>query len=154
MRKILILLTALPMTVYGIDPSIPIWKQANLIKCTDVVSMNCASTTQDAKSSFFNGCFARNYGQTWVADFTRSQWKSLSHGPDHKPWKITGYNFDGELVQQISVGQKTIDFWLKGISPLGVFDATMRFSHFERDENGNPIGANTDIRLFNCIVQQ
>ena len=154
MRKILLLFTMLPMTVYGIDPSLPLWKQANLIKCTDVVSMRCVSTTEDGKKSLFNGCSATNFGQTWVADFTRDQWKSLSHGPDHKPWNITAYNFASENVQQISVGQQTIDFWPKEISPLGVFMAIMRFSYFEWDENRNPIGVNTDIRLFNCIVQE
>ena len=153
MKKLLLLLAMLPMTVYGIDPSIPIWKQANLIKCTGPVSLMCNSTIHGLEKSPLEGCTAWDHKQTWVADFTRDQWKSLSAGPDHIPWKITGYNFDGENVHQISVGQKIVDFWPKYISPLGVFEATMRFSYVERDENRNPIRAHTDIRLFNCIVQ-
>ena len=154
MRKLLILLTALPMTAYGIDPLLPIWEQAKRIKCTDNVDLMCNSTIFGLEKSPLEGCNPVYYKQTWVADFTRDQWKSLSHGPDHIPWKITGYNFAGKNVQQISVGQRIIDFWPSYISPLGVFDATMRFSHIERDENRNPIGAYTNIRLFNCIVQE
>ena len=137
--------------VSALDPSVPLWEQAKSVKCTQESARKCFAVDRSTGKGS-PGCLHRNYGKgdLFLADFERNQWVRV-----RSDWEraITGYNFAHDLVHQVSVGQKIMDFWVTGISQIGTFSATQRFSGISR-ENGIANGVFTNLDEFTCVVDE
>lgn len=154
MRLLFVFVITFSLQAFAIDEDVPIWEQYKAIKCEMNFYLICRATDRqlDMRGHAPDGCTKGNFGFTYIADFEKNYWQSLSHGPDHIPWPITSYNFDGKLVHQISVGQKIIDLWVTTQTSLGTFRATKRFSNVYRSADRTQVrGIESSIDEYTCI---